>query len=41
MLKLFIISLMFAALLLGIAYVLYIIIKDIIDCMPDYRDEED
>lgn len=41
MLKLFFISVMFAALLLGIAYVLYIIIKDIIDCMPDYRDEED
>ncbi len=41
MLKLFFISLMFAALLLGIGYVLYTIIKDIIDCMPDYRDEED
>ena len=41
MLKLFIISVMFAALLLGMAYVLYTIVKDIIDCMPDYRDEED
>ena len=41
MLKLFIISLMFAALLLGAAYMLYTIIKEIIDCMPDYRDEED
>jgi len=41
MLKALAIGLMFAALLIGVAYMLYVIVKDIIDCMPDYRDEED
>lgn len=41
MLKAFAIGLMFAALLLGVAYMLYVVVKDIIDCMPDYKDEED
>lgn len=41
MIKAIAVGLMFAALLLGAAYMLFVIIKDIIDCLPDYRDEED
>ncbi len=41
MLKLFAISVLFAAILLGIGLLVYLIFKYMIDCMPDYDDEED
>jgi hypothetical protein len=41
MLKLFAISILFAAVLLCIAILVYMAVKHLIDCMPDYDDEED
>ena len=41
MLKLFAISVLFAAILAGIGFLAYLIFKYLIDVMPDYDDEED
>jgi hypothetical protein len=41
MLKLFAISVLFASILVCIAILVYLIFKYMIDCMPDYDDEED
>jgi phage shock protein PspC (stress-responsive transcriptional regulator) len=41
MLKLFAISVLFAAVLLCIGLLAYMIFKYLIDVMPDYDDEED
>lgn len=41
MLKAIFITLFSAAFLVGIAFVLYIFVCSLIDCMPDPNDEED